>query len=258
MTKPEAVRRNPRERMGMNRLGWTADTPMTERSGWVIPLAVFFTTACLSAFALAYYFAPAAPGLIQEQPAPTDATRPIEASIAAERLRVPANYILFASARRGGAMQQLAMIAILPDLEGYTLGAAADFTGNAPDSRVVNILLKTGRPVLPEQQRLDRIYLIQSDNPAGKAGPYGLKQYTFRADSGYHEQDMFVGTTDTGPVVLLCAKISPDIAAPSCMRDFPLHDGLSISYRFRRAHLAEWRTLDSGVRALLAKFAGRS
>jgi hypothetical protein len=228
------------------------------RSGWIIPFVVFFVTACLSALVLAYYFAPAGPGLAEEQPAPTDATRPIELAVGTDRFRVPANYILLASARRGGAMPQVAMIAILPDFQGYTLGAAQDFTGNAPDSRVVNLLLKSGQTVLPDGQRLERIYLAQVENSDGQPGPYGLKQYAFRANSGYHEQDLFVGASDTGPIVLLCTKLSPDTVSPSCMRDFPLDRTLSVSYRFRRAHLADWQTIDTDVRTLIGKFAAKN
>jgi len=39
-------------------------------------------------------------------------------------MRIPANYILLVSARRGGVMNELALIAMLPDFQGYTLGAA--------------------------------------------------------------------------------------------------------------------------------------
>src|SRR5262249_37108692 len=157
---------------------------------------------------------------------------------------------LLASARRGGPMTRVALIAILPDLEGYTLAAAQDFTANEADSRVVNVLVKNGPPVLPDQQRLPRIYLQQVETADCKVGPYGLKQYAFRAESGYHDQDLFVGVVDGGPIVLLCTKLSPDVVSPSCMRDFPLDASLSVSYRFRRAHLSQWRMIDAGLRTM--------
>lgn len=242
----------------MSRAGDEFGGPAKQRSGWLIPFVVFFLTACLSAVVLAYYFAPSPPGLVQEQPAPTDATGPVALSVGPARFRIPANFIPLARARRGGAMDELALIAMLPDLKGYTLAKAQEFTANAADSGVVNILLKTGQPPLPEAERIDRIYLAQVENPKGQAGPYGLRQYRFRAESGYHDQDLFVGTTDAGPMVLLCAKLAPDIAAPSCLRDMPLADGPSLSYRFKRAQLAQWRTLDSGIRALIGAFADKT
>jgi hypothetical protein len=77
----------------------------------------------------------------------------------------------------------------------------------------------------------------------------------FRADSGYHDQDLFAGTLDTGALVLLlCNKPGPDTPSPNCMRDTAFGDGLALSYRFKRTQLAQWREIDAGVRALLAKF----
>src|SRR4051812_40859352 len=182
----------------MSRTSDRVSTLAKRRSGWLIPLAVFFVTACLSALVLAYYFAPARPGRAAEEAAPTDATRTIAVSVGSLALRVPANYILTAGARRGGAMTEIALIAMLPDLQGYTLAAAPDLPSNPPDSRVVHIVLKSGKPILPERERLERIYLPQVEDAKGKPGPFGLRQYAFRADSGYHDQDLFVGTTDAG------------------------------------------------------------
>jgi hypothetical protein len=239
----------------MSRLGDDFGGSAKQHSGWLIPLAVFFVTACLSALLLAYYFAPPSPGLVQEQPAPTDATRTIALSVGPTRFRIPANYIALASQRRGGATSELALIATLPDLKGYTLDAAPDLTAKGPDSRVVDIMLKTGPAVLPEQDRLDRIYRGQVVDPKGKPGPYGLRQYAFRADSGYHDQDLFVGSSDLGTAVLLCTKLAPDVVSPGCLRDLPLAGGLLLSYRFKRGQLAQWRTIDAGVRARIDAFA---
>jgi hypothetical protein len=242
----------------MSRPGDEFGGPAQQHSGWLIPLGVFFVTACLSALLLVYYFGPAPPGLAEEQPAPTDATRMIALSVGATPFRIPANYIAMASARRGGALNELALIATLPDLQGYTLDAAPDLTANTPDSRVVNIMIKNGQAVLPEQQRIERIYLMQVEDDKGKPGPYALRQYVFRADSGYHDQDLFVGTTDAGPAVFLCTKLAAEMVSPSCLRDLPLTDDLSLSYRFKRGHLGEWRRIDTDMRTRIAAFVDKS
>src|SRR5258708_27230534 len=101
----------------MSHAGEEFGEPAKRRSGWLLPLAVFFVPACLSALVLAYYFAPAPPGLAQEQPAPTDADRPVAIFLSSMRLRIPANYILLARARRGGVMNELALLAMLPDFQ---------------------------------------------------------------------------------------------------------------------------------------------
>jgi hypothetical protein len=225
-----------------------------QRSSWLIPLVVFFVTACLSAIVFAYYFAPGPPGLGEEMPSPTDATGPVTLTLGPQHFRIPANYILLSSARRGGALNELSMAAVLPGLQGYSPGAAQDFAANAPDSHIVTITVKSSPIPAPEQERLDRIYLMQVVDSGGQIGPFDLKQYSFRPDSGYHAEDLFVGSTEAGPIVLLCDRPSAETPSPNCLRDMPLGQNLALSYRFKRVQLAQWRTIDAGLRGLLSGF----
>jgi len=238
----------------MSRAGDEFSGLAQRRSSWLIPLVVFFVTAGLSAIVFAYYFAPGPPGLGEEMPSPTDATRPVAVTLGPQRFRIPANYVLLSSARRGGSLNELAMAAVLPGLQGYSLSAAQDFAANAPDSHIVTIMVKSSPIPAPEQERLDRIYLMQVVDSGGQIGPFGLKQYSFRPDSGYHAEDLFVGSTEAGPMVLLCDRVSPETPSPNCLRDMSLGQSLALSYRFKRAQLAQWRTIDSGLRGLLSGF----
>jgi hypothetical protein len=242
----------------MSRAGDEFSGPIKQRSGWLVPLAVFFVTACLSALVLAYYFAPTPSQLTQELPAPTDATRPVTLTVGTVHFRTPANYIVRASARLGGDLPAVDMIAMLPNFEGYTLGTARDFTGNEPDSGVVYFSLANTHTALPEQERIDRIYMHQVEDASGAPGPYALRQYAFRADSGYRTEDLFVGAGDAGPVVLICNKLTRDTISPNCLRDLPLANGLTLSYRFKRGHLADWKKIDTGLRALIDRFTMKS
>src|SRR5262245_44827251 len=108
-----------------------------QRPSWFAPAIAFFATACVSAVVLAYYFAPGPPGLGQELPEPTDATRPVALAIGAMRFRIPANYVQLASARRGGTLSEVDLAAMLPRLDGYSLSSAKDFVGHEPDSPIV-------------------------------------------------------------------------------------------------------------------------
>ena len=228
------------------------------RSGWLIPVAVFFATACLSALVFAYYLVPDSGGFGVELPAPTDSTAPIALAIGQTRFQVPANYLPLASTREGGDTGRIAIAALLPDFVGHTSANAEAFVEMGPAARSVSIDLR-GAPVpAPEAARMDRVYLVQTVDRAGTPGPYGLRQYAFRADSGYHNQDLLVGATDSGTVILLCTKPAPEVAAPSCMRDTALAPDLALSYRFRRAQLANWRTIEAGARALVTRFTVKS
>lgn len=227
-----------------------------QRSGWFAPAIAFFVTACLSAIVLAYYFAPGPPGLGEELPDPTDATRPVALAIGSTRFRIPANYVQLASSRRGGPVTEVNLAAMLPRLDGYSMASAKDFAGHAPDSPVVNLKIRGGQPPLPEAERLNRIYRFQVEESQGQSD--GLTRYAFRQDSGYRGQELFTGVIDGQPIVILCDRPAADTPAPNCLRDFPYGNGLGLSYRFKRAHLTQWRDIDSLVRGLVNGFVDRN
>jgi hypothetical protein len=243
---------------GMSRVVDEFAGPAEKRSGWLIPLAVFVVTAALSALILAYYLGPSAPGLGAEQPAQTDSTELVVLSIGDNGFHIPANYILFASARAGGPMEEVAMMALLPDLQGYTLGAAPEFGSNAPDSNVVNIVIRKEVMTLSAEDRLERIYRPFIALAEGTPTPFDARLYTFRMDSGYRDEELYVGESPAGTVLLRCTRPAPDVPSPSCLGDIALGNGLTTTYRFKRAHLAQWQDIESGVRALAGALIDRS
>jgi hypothetical protein len=225
-----------------------------QRSGWLIPAAVFLVTAALSALFLLYYLAPTPNSFIEEHPSPTARTDPIALSVDELKLIIPANYIVYSSARQGGPRKDVALAATLTDFHGYSDWYASTFADNGPDSPVVYLLIREDRLNMSEAQRLQRIYLAYVVDPAGKPAPFGLTQYTFRDDSGYRSDDLFVGQTAKGPVVLLCVRFSPDVPSPSCLRDVRLAHRVALNYRFKRTHLARWHEIADGVDGLMASF----
>ena len=229
-----------------------------QRSGWFAPAIAFFVTACMSAVVFAYYFAPGPPGLGEELPEPTDATRPIALTIGSTRFRIPANYVQLASARRGGALSEVDLAAMLPRLDGYSLASAKDFAGHSADSPIVSLKLRGDQTPLPEAERLERIYRLQIEDPGGERQADGLMRYTFRQDSGYRGLELFTGAIDGQPIVMLCDRLAADTPAPNCLRDVPFGNGLGLSYRFKRAHLARWREIDTAVRGLVNGFVERN
>ena len=230
------------------------DGTIRKRSGWLIPLGVFLVTAALSALVLLYYLAPTAPNFLEEQVSPTSRSDIIPLRVHGLKLWIPANYLQYESARQGGARKDLALFAILPDLSGWSNWEASAFTGNTPDSPVLYLLIRDENLNLSESDRLSRIYMAYVINPRGVPGPFGLTQYTFREDSGYRREDLFVGQTEAGPVVLRCVRFSPEVPSPSCLRDLPIANKVAITYRFKREHLARWREIGDGIGKLIATF----
>ena len=241
----------------MGRAGTEFGGPAKERSGWLIPLAVFLVTAVLTGLVLLYYLSPTPSELIEEQSAPTDSSSVATLRIGPQEFHIPGNYIPYASARKGGSRTEVKLVALLPDLEGYSVGEASAFASDAADSRVLNLTLRA-QPIYTERERLDRIYLPQVADVNGAPGPYGLTQFTFKPSSSYRDEDLFVAKSDTGPVVLRCTKPLPDSVAPTCLRDQQLVPGLALSYRFKRSHLADWADIDKSVREMIATFMRKS
>ena len=242
----------------MSRTGDQFGGPAKQRSGWLIPFVVFVVTAALSAVILAYYLLPRPPPFLAEQPAPTDSTQPVELSIGGIGFYIPANYILYAGARRGGALSELAMVALLPSLEGYSLAAAQDFSSNTPDSRVVNIVIREDALALSDAGRLSRIYLPVAEASQGTPAGFGVTAYGFRADSGYRDEELYVAQSDEGPMLLRCTKADVNVPSPSCLGDISLGGRLVLAYRFKRAHLADWQAIEAGLSALAGAFMDKS
>lgn len=234
------------------------DDTIRQRSGWLIPIGVFAITALLSAMLLLFYLAPTPTSFIEEHPAPTSREDPISLSVGNVNLTIPANFILYKSARQGGPRKDVALVTTFPDFRGYSDWQSQLFAGNPPDSPVIYLLIREEPLNLTEAERLQRIYLDFVTDPAGKPGPFGLTQYTFRDDSGYRGEDLFVGETQSAPVVLRCVRFSQQVPSPSCLRDVLLKHGVALSYRFKRAHLADWHAIANGVDALIQSFRARA
>jgi hypothetical protein len=224
------------------------------RSGIFVPAVAVLMTLCLSAAVLAYYFAAGAMRFGGELPQPTDATRPVSLTIGSTRFRIPANYIVLASERRGGALNEVTLAAMLPRLDAYSLAVAEEYAGNAPDSPIVHLRIQRERVPLPEPERLERIYRLQFEDAEGEAQPDGSRRFSFRAGSGYRGQELFAGIIDGRQIALLCDRVTATTPSPNCIRDIPFGAGLGLSYRFKRAHIAQWREIDSAVKTLLNGF----
>jgi len=233
------------------------DETIRKRSGWWIPLVVFLVTFALSAIILLIYLAPSAPSLFEEQVSPTSRGDIVTLQVHGRKFHIPANYLQYESLRQGGTRREIALFALLPDMNGWSNWEAQTFAGNAPNSPVIYVLIHDEKLNLTEADRLNRVYMGYVTNPRGETGEFGLRHYKFRQDSGYHAEDLFVGDTANGPMVLRCVRLSSDVPSPSCLRDMPVASGVSLSYRFKRAHLAQWREIGDGVDRLLASFQKR-
>jgi hypothetical protein len=230
------------------------DETVRRRSGWLIPLCIFGVTFVLSAVLLVYYLAPRGDALFNEQATPVSRNDIVTLSVGGKPFHIPANYLIYESARRGGEHPKIVFFALLPDLDGWSNWAADSFESDAPDSRVVYYTLHTDRQGLKETDRLARVLLDYVVDRHGRPGPFGLTQYEFRTDTGYRGDDLLVGQTEAGPVVLRCVKPAPEVPSPNCLREELVAPNLSLSVRFKRSYLENWHDIAVRTDKLIAKF----
>ena len=79
------------------------DDTIRQRSGWLIPVGVFAVTAVLSMLVLLYYLLPRPESFLKEAPSYTARNDAIPILVNGVKFSIPANYIVYKSARQGGA-----------------------------------------------------------------------------------------------------------------------------------------------------------
>ncbi len=227
-----------------------------QHSGWLIPLGLAGVVLLLCGVVLLYDLRPGT-GLFRNN-APTADASSVRLSVRGVNFQVPANYLTSRATRRGGDLDVLALSALLPDMRGYSAEDAPLFASNDPDSPVVHLVLRGDTNRLSAADRLARIYQPYLADPQGSAGSFGLRHFTFRADTGYERNDLYAGNTESGLLLLLCERPAQDLPSPNCLAiDRPVAPGVTLSYRFKRSQLSGWRNISAGVDRLAAKFMRR-
>src|SRR4029077_15056193 len=97
----------------------------------------------------------------------TSGTDPVELKVHGHRFQIPENYLKYRSDRQGGERKEIKMIAILPDMEGYSGWEDSAFRSNAVNSPAVEMLIHEDPIRLSEAAWLERIYLPYVANPKG-------------------------------------------------------------------------------------------
>jgi hypothetical protein len=220
-------------------------------SGWLVPAVFFFAVLLLSGLLLSWYLRPG----FKAADTLTGLSDLVPVTVGDLILEVPANYIQNPATRAGGMQGSLALSALYPSWDGYSRETAPQFQGNAPDSGVVRILIRRDANPMDAATRLARIYRPYLLAPEGVAGLFDLRQYNFADNSGYEKSELFVGGNGRRLLLLLCERAAANLPSPNCQAtDRPLSDGVSYSFRFKRAYLSRWREISGGVEALIARF----
>jgi hypothetical protein len=165
----------------------------------------------------------------------------------------PANAIRFDRARRDGLAARLDLYLRYPQMEGYSLAARGDFDRTGPGKNIIFLSFEEQLMSRDMSGRFAPIYSTLIVKP-GTSGPAGLTSYEFSEKSGYLNETLAVAERPGAtPFVARCLA-GPGAAqslAP-CERDILVGERLSLTYRFPKELLADWKELDAAVAAKAA------
>lgn len=230
-----------------------------EESSWRYPLGIFLATLVLCAVFLYYYVGPSVDEFSGNIPSPAISEEPVSIEIAGHMFAPSANYTVYPRARRGGQRTEVSLYALWPTMSGYSPAHRREFVENDPRSRRIDIQIFKRNAIFSETERFETLYLPQTNDQRGVRTPYQLTKFTFREQranvptNGYADSELYVGKDARDKfIALFCFDERADIPSPDCWRTFEFNDDISVSYRFKRPYLPEWRTIDAEVYKLVA------
>ena len=182
---------------------------------------------------------------------------PIALSVGDEALVIPANLIRFPTDRRGGLVTAVDLLLHWPSLDGFSEERAADFRDGSPTAPLVFVTITEADTPLDSTGRLADLYSRYFSGPPVE-GPGQLVGRTMDADSAWRGEIVFFDPANEEPYVVRClAEETAEIPA-TCIREVDIGHGLTMLYRFNRAWLGDWRTMDDRLRRLVNQFFRRA
>lgn len=224
-------------------------------SSWILP-AIFLVVAGLLGIGIYIFFTgPTVDDLQGNTTWPTASTATADLRIDNAVFRIPANYTKLRRSRSDGEADDVPMHALLPKLTGWTQADAKEFNSNAENARVVEIILAVDRGRLTYQDKFERGIKPYSSTPDGIEGPFGLTTYKFDPGTGYENTEWLSATLEDGSrFVMRCDATATGNFGSTCTRVTRLKDGVGLTYRYKRAHLAQWKQIDAAIMARIDSF----
>lgn len=172
-------------------------------------------------------------------------------------LTIPRALFRFEEQRQARQLDRLELAIHWPSLSGFSEKRAAAFNNVSATSPIIFLTLARTENELDSTARLAMLYVSAFlEDPL--TAPRGLIARRLNPSAGYPNDVVFFEAGSTEPFTALC-HFSADKKVPAdCQRDINMPGGLTLSYRFRAAHIDDWRELDTAMYALFASFMAAS
>lgn len=184
----------------------------------------------------------------------SDHTKGYEVVIGNNVLALPANIIRFDKARRDGVADRLDLYLRYPNMDGYSAATRDDFNNTRGKRTILFLTFEEQAMSRDMSGRYAPIYSSLIAQP-GTRGPGDTTLYDFTEKSGYLNETLVVAERlGQEPFVARClAGPSAEQSLAPCERDVLVGERLSLTYRFPKEFLADWRALDAAVLAFAAR-----
>jgi hypothetical protein len=178
---------------------------------------------------------------------------PIEVTVGDETLVIPANLIRFPADRRGGLVTAVDLLLHWPSLEGFSEERAAIFRDGSPRAPLVYVTITEAETPLDSTARLADLYSRYFTGPPFP-GPGHLVGRHMDPESAYKGEIVYFEPRAAEPYVIRCLAEETEEIPATCIREVNIGNGLTMLYRFNRAWLADWRSMDARLRSLVGEF----
>ncbi len=231
------------------------DEEVKEDSPWTYPLIIIGITLLLSVGVFYYYFGPSLSDIRGDTPEASARTASIHMAIGGTNFVIPENHTQFPRARRGGPRDSVALYALFPTFEAYTVRNDHHFIENGPENPINYFQIEISRLPMSETERVDLIYRERLSDAPSEETDFGLTRHEFADGTAYEDQDLFLATSDDGQMIaFICTQLTNQVPSPNCRREMILPDGLVLSYRFKQHYLPQWQQIDTGLQRLVTNF----
>lgn len=210
-----------------------------------------------------YYFGPRLRDIAGDVAKPTARRDLVDLTVGARTFRIPMNYTVFPRDRRPGEKSEVHLYGAIPDLDPYGDAPRRVFFDEDPSADLVRFWIKT-RALRVEESRLIAMALERALDDLGPAQDApDLRRHRVGSQTpgpwrGYAGDDLFIGRTDIGAVLIRCEPpaAEPNDPPAQCRRDALWSETVDYGYAFDRRRLPNWRSIDARVAELIAVFDG--
>ena len=210
-----------------------------------------FVVTCLVTAAVKVLMAYGAHTLPWSQANAGAASKVFPVDFAGEALVISGHNVRRIARASNGGVEQVELAMAWPPSEQALILSTAGRSAPRDLRDAVFLTLKRRPNRVDTAQRLHVIYPYYFESGPADTD-HGLKMYRFKANSPYAGQFLYVGTLDGAWTTMRCDVTDSDLMPAMCRRELHLWGDVTVTYRFHRSHLPNWRELDVAVQAFLA------